>query len=548
MKPLHRSALFAALLASAAACENGTTAARPPAQLTIVSGDGQEGVVGQELRQPLVVRVMDGKGRPVAGQRVSFRVTGGGGSVSAGEAVSDRDGVAQERWTLGTVAADSQRVEASAMDAEPGQAIAAAVFRASGQAAAAATIAPVQAQAAGKPGIALADPVAAVVHDAYGNPVPGTTVTWTVTSGGGSASPATSVSDALGVARTGWVLGSNLAAAHTLQASVGGSLTTSFTATAALGTGATVATLSGSGQTGPVNFEMPQPLVAEVRQNGVPVQGVPVQWTATSGTLSELAGGAALTDAQGRTSVRWTPTSQFVRGVHTATAQVQGVGTATFTGTVTAGPPTGIRTLGIAGPLPTRGQQYIGRRFPGQTFPQRFLVQNAYGPAEGVTVRFTSSLGSVEPATATTDSAGIAGTAWTFPHGLNVLVVPGERPVVAVLTATAAEGGVSNYAEADVHPPADRVILHPAAQTVAPDLWATYNASLENVLGTRIDVQAYPLCRIVWSGPPAVQLSPYPATEYYPLVNVRSGTPGTYTLTAACEPGGPTGTATLTVQ
>ncbi|HEX5872110.1 MAG TPA: hypothetical protein VFY65_16890, partial [Longimicrobium sp.] len=128
MRSLRRSVLLAALLAGAAACENGTTAAGPPAQLAVVSGDQQQGTVGQELRQPLVVRVMDGDGRPVRDQRVTFRVTGGGGSVPGVAALTNRDGIAQERWTLGTVATDSQRVEASAVDPATGVEIASAVF------------------------------------------------------------------------------------------------------------------------------------------------------------------------------------------------------------------------------------------------------------------------------------------------------------------------------------------------------------------------------------------------------------------------------------
>ena len=48
-----------------------------PASLDIVAGNSQEGVVGTELANPLVVRVEDASGNPVAGQLVNFRVTAG---------------------------------------------------------------------------------------------------------------------------------------------------------------------------------------------------------------------------------------------------------------------------------------------------------------------------------------------------------------------------------------------------------------------------------------------------------------------------------------
>ena len=37
----------------------------PPASLTIIAGDAQSGVVGQELPQPVVVKVVDANGNPV---------------------------------------------------------------------------------------------------------------------------------------------------------------------------------------------------------------------------------------------------------------------------------------------------------------------------------------------------------------------------------------------------------------------------------------------------------------------------------------------------
>jgi hypothetical protein len=69
---------------------------------TIVSGDQQFWLAGYELPAPIVIMATDYKGKPVKDQLVNFRVTGGGGSVFAGSAVTDDDGIAQDYWALGT--------------------------------------------------------------------------------------------------------------------------------------------------------------------------------------------------------------------------------------------------------------------------------------------------------------------------------------------------------------------------------------------------------------------------------------------------------------
>lgn len=99
-----------------------------PLTMSIVSGDGQQGVPGSELPDPLVARIEDARGRPVVGQIVNFRVVSGGGSVFAGAAISNRTGLVQERWTLGF--SDVQRVEARAVDATTGEPLTFAVFTA----------------------------------------------------------------------------------------------------------------------------------------------------------------------------------------------------------------------------------------------------------------------------------------------------------------------------------------------------------------------------------------------------------------------------------
>ncbi len=49
--------------------------------INLVSGNNQEGVVGEPLPQPLEVIVTDPEGNPVAGEEVTFQVTMGGGTI-----------------------------------------------------------------------------------------------------------------------------------------------------------------------------------------------------------------------------------------------------------------------------------------------------------------------------------------------------------------------------------------------------------------------------------------------------------------------------------
>ena len=84
----------------------------PPALLVKVSGDQQSGVVGTLLDVPLVVRVTDTQGNPVAGSTITFGAASGDGSVFPTQVTSDSNGTAATDWTLGS-SQGSQSVGAS---------------------------------------------------------------------------------------------------------------------------------------------------------------------------------------------------------------------------------------------------------------------------------------------------------------------------------------------------------------------------------------------------------------------------------------------------
>jgi hypothetical protein len=109
-----------------------TDADVPSLSFEIVSGDGQTGLVGQELTNPLVVRALDGTGKAVKKELVNFVVTAGGGSMFAGASITDNDGLAQDYLTLGTEPGENV-VQVRAVNPTTGQKHVYATFTATGE-------------------------------------------------------------------------------------------------------------------------------------------------------------------------------------------------------------------------------------------------------------------------------------------------------------------------------------------------------------------------------------------------------------------------------
>jgi hypothetical protein len=336
----------AAVLALPACSDSNGPKVGPAAHVDVVSGNTQTGAVNAQLPEPLVVKVTDAGGNVVEGQAVSFAVTAGGGTVSAGTATTDPSGIAQALWTLGGVAGSPQTLEARAVDGT-GQVLASATFTATATAGAPTQAAPYGPSAtsgdtvvAGVVGAVVEDSFAVIVRDAAGNPVPGAQVAWAVTSGGGSITTPTTT-DAAGVARTQWVLGTAPGPTQTAQATVGGATVrfTAYPATAltktsgdgvTAGTGSTLTvTLSATGASGAIG-------------------GLPIHWAVTSGggsvtpalgessrqnfnlgtasaawTLGPSAGTQTLTASAGGLSVTYTATA-LASGTRTLLAQLPG--------------------------------------------------------------------------------------------------------------------------------------------------------------------------------------------------------------------------------
>lgn len=73
-----------------------------PNGVAVVSGSEQFAVAGAAAANPLVVLVIDSNGNPSASTPVSWKVTGGGGTLADSTSTSDAGGHARMTYTAGT--------------------------------------------------------------------------------------------------------------------------------------------------------------------------------------------------------------------------------------------------------------------------------------------------------------------------------------------------------------------------------------------------------------------------------------------------------------
>jgi len=227
--------LLMAATVLAGACGGGSSGP-PPANMTTtvaaVSGNGQTGVVGQLLANPIQVVVTEG-GQPASDATVNWSTTAAGGAMTPASVATDANGVANSNWTLGSVSG-SQTAQATVAGASGSP----VTFSASALAGAAATLAKAGGDGqSGETNALLASPLQAKVTDQFGNAVEGTEVNWSAT--GASVSAPTVASNASGISQVGVTLG-GIAGPITITAEssvlTGSPLTFSATATEPLPT------------------------------------------------------------------------------------------------------------------------------------------------------------------------------------------------------------------------------------------------------------------------------------------------------------------------
>ena len=266
---------------------------RTPKTLEIISGDDQEGLPGAALDKPFGVEVRDGTDKPLPGVEVTFSVTGGGGTLSATSAMADVNGRAESILTLGPNPG-TNTVEVAATGIQEKQ-----TFNAEGIRTPKTLEIFSGGDQEGAPGAALENPFVVEVRDQSGDPLPGVQVTFSVSSGGGTLSATSVMTDVNGRAESILTLGPNLGR-NTVTVSVTG-IQEQHTFTAE-GIRIPLAfwIISGDKQQGLLGEALANPFVVEVRdQSGDPLPGVQVTFSVSSGggTLSAT---ITTTDVNGR--------------------------------------------------------------------------------------------------------------------------------------------------------------------------------------------------------------------------------------------------------
>ena len=109
-----------ATLVAAASLRCGGDSVHPttPTKIEMVSGNGQNGVVGQPLPSPLVVLVTDDNGNPVPDVQVTWAAQGGG-SVSSAVSQTGSNGQASVTRILGTELGPQGTTATASLDGSP---------------------------------------------------------------------------------------------------------------------------------------------------------------------------------------------------------------------------------------------------------------------------------------------------------------------------------------------------------------------------------------------------------------------------------------------
>jgi hypothetical protein len=261
----------------------------------LLGGSGQTGALGAPLAEPLSIRVVGNDGKPFAGAQVSWSVVTGGGSVTPLTSTTGSDGIAQTVWALGA------RLDAAHVATATAAGLSPVTFMATPTLPPSAIIEKVAGDAQQQTvDNALTDLLVATVRLADGRPVQGATVTWAAGTNAGSVNPASTVTDADGVAKATWRLGT-LAGAVTATASVSGLTAAAFSATATPGP---VETVTIDAQTKVLVGRTAQLTARVVDRYGNVITGKTLAWTTNSAQVASVSTSGVVTGVRaGRTTI-----------------------------------------------------------------------------------------------------------------------------------------------------------------------------------------------------------------------------------------------------
>lgn len=253
------------------------------------------GQVGDTL--PVGIRVVDSLGMGLADVPVSWRAVDGG-AVTTAASRTDSLGEARATWTLGPKAGRQRsRVQVGNPRTMPPFTVSAT---ASAGAPASVVVKSGDRQL-GSVGAALKQPLVLRSVDRHGNPVPGAAVR--LEPAAGKLADSSIVTDSAGQAKVLWTLGRAAGLQRMAIRLAGDTAETEATALARPGKPAKLA-FAGPPETARAGRPLPKPLVVQVTDAyGNPLAGQTIIFKPSSGSVTPSRG---LTDADGRTKVRWT--------------------------------------------------------------------------------------------------------------------------------------------------------------------------------------------------------------------------------------------------
>jgi hypothetical protein len=301
------------------AAEAPITVVPVPQSLALVAGGGQDAPAGSTLAEPVIVKVLSRRGKPLSGLTVKFRRADVNSTADVGETQTDAEGRAHCVWKLGDLAG-RQRLAASTdgvdtvvtveAEAEPVSANTRTAALADSQTSKIAT--------------ALAVPVGVRITDTTGRVMGDLAVKW-VALDGGSITSTTPRTDSLGEVRAAWVLGPR-AGPQRVRALIGDGRTVRpvvLHAIATAGAPAAVGVVSGDAQHGAPSTATSKPIVLRVTDAaGNPVRGISVNLVPKHGA-GTLPDSTPVTDSLGLVRSQWTLGATI--GAQHMTARVDGV-------------------------------------------------------------------------------------------------------------------------------------------------------------------------------------------------------------------------------
>ncbi|MEZ4363474.1 MAG: Ig-like domain-containing protein [Kofleriaceae bacterium] len=404
-----------------------------PAAISIASGSPQTTAVTTAFSAPLVIRVVDVHGNAVPGAAVTFTPPGSGASasLSATTVSTDASGLAQSDATANTVAGSYAVTASVAGVATPASF---ALTNTAGPATTLTLLAPTSRTSVVTGSLGT---LTAQLRDAFGNPVPGATVSFSAPASGATAtlSAGSATTNASGQASITATAGT-IAGAFAITVSATGTVSQTFLITTTPGAPASLSIVSGDPQSAVVDAAFAPLVVAVHDAHGNVVPGATVTFTAPGAGATASVDGSADTDGLGVATAA--ATAGTVAGSYTVVASLGALAPVSFTLQNLPGAPASLALVG-------GGDQSAVVTTPFGS-PIAVRVLDAHGnPVPGATVTFTppgaGASATLSASVVTSDASGVAqisATANTVAgaYAVGVAVAGVATPVSVALTNT----------------------------------------------------------------------------------------------------------------